>query len=158
MMDVVDRHFVQCIDRVLICRIFGGLDDYLEPGGIGPPFFIQEDVADAVKIGGFHLHRIIAFIVIDLVVFGEQEGDHCGFRDRWLVDGWHIFWHDQWHDPGFCHRCSEDEKSDQQEAEVDHGGQVYTGGALLALFYAGAFFVGGVGGVVEFCHGIVLCQ
>ena len=75
-MDVIDGHFIEDGDSVFIGSVFGGFEDNLEQGSIGASFFVQDDVADAAKIGSLHLFRVISFIVIDLVVFGEQEGDH----------------------------------------------------------------------------------
>lgn len=146
-MDVIDGHFVEYGDGVFIGGVFGGFEDDLEPGGVGPSFFVQDDVADAFEIRGFHLLRVVAFIIIDLIIFGEEESDHGGFRDRLLVDGWCIFRQDEGHGPWPAHRGGEYKEGDQQEAEVYHRGKVHTRGELFAFFHAGAFFLGAAGGV-----------
>ena len=49
-MDVIDGHFVEDIDRIFIGGVFGGFQDDLEPGGVGAPFFVQDDGADALEV------------------------------------------------------------------------------------------------------------
>ena len=75
-MDVIDGHFVEDIDRIFIGGVFGGFEDNLEPCGIGAPFFIEDNVADVFEIRDFHLLWVIFLIVIDLIVFGEQESNY----------------------------------------------------------------------------------
>ena len=54
-------------------------------------------------------------------------------------------------------RGSEDEEGDEQEAEIDHGGEVDACREFFAFFDAGAFFTSG-GGSIEFGHGIGLIR
>jgi len=155
MMDVIDGHFVEDGDGVFIGGIFGWFENDLEPCGIGAPFFIEDNVADVFEIRDFHLLWVISFIVIDLVVFSEQKSNHGRYWGRGLAARRYIFRQDQRHDSRAAHRRGEDKECDQQETEIYHRGKVDACGEFFAFFHARAFFVGGAGGGVYFCHGIV---
>ena len=121
-MDIVDGHFVEDGDRIFIRGVFGRLEDDLEPGGVGPSFFVEDDVTNAFEAGGFHGGRVIPFIIIYLVVLAEQQGDHRGFWFLLSVFVGYIFWQDQSQGPGPGHGGGEDKESDQEEAEGAGGG------------------------------------
>jgi len=77
--DFVDLHFIEDIDGVAVGGVGGGFEDDLEPGGVGAAFLVEEDAADGGLIDGFACCGIEAFVVVDAVVFSEEEGECSGF-------------------------------------------------------------------------------
>lgn len=153
MVDIVDLHFVEDVDGVLVGSVFCGLEDDGEPGRVGVSFFVEEDVTDRFESGGLKFGRVVFFVVIDVVVFGRHHGDDGGIFDLAAVVG--VFGQDQLHRGWLAHRGGEDKESDEKEAEIHHGCEVYAGRQLLAFLYAGAFLMAAAGGGVELCHSIV---
>src|SRR6202011_3726112 len=77
--DCVDLHFVEDIDGVAVGGVAGRFEDDLEPCSVGAVFLIEEDRAHGILIDGFSFIRVDSFVIIDAVVFAEEEGDDGGF-------------------------------------------------------------------------------
>ena len=129
-MDVVDLHFVEDIDGVAVGGVLCRLDNNVKPGRVGAVFFVEEDGTDGSLVNGFSCSGVCTFVIVDVVVLAEKEGNGAGCPGGC---GGAVGGEVERHDGRPGQFGAINEEGDQEEAEVYHRGEVDAGGEFLDL-------------------------